>query len=110
MLITGGMGAFALSQSGPAGAAEAPVLSLKKSVRRVILDITVTDPDGKPVPGLTQKDFVIKEDKKKQRILSFEVHEVHSSRRARPLHRPHRGAGNSASTCARACQRQCSCR
>lgn len=41
-------------------------------VRRVPLDIIVTDKDGKPVRGLKKDDFIIKEDKKTQKALTFE--------------------------------------
>ena len=42
------------------------------NVRRVPVDIVVTDKQGNPVRGLTKKDFVVKEDNKTQSILSFE--------------------------------------
>jgi len=41
-------------------------------VRRVPVDIVVIDKQGNPVRGLTKKDFVVKEDKKTQSILSFD--------------------------------------
>jgi VWFA-related protein len=45
---------------------------LRLEVRRVPLDIVVTDKDGNPVRGLKRDDFVIKEDKKTQKALTFE--------------------------------------
>jgi VWFA-related protein len=51
-----------------------PTDTIKVSVQRVILDITVTDANGKPVTGLTQSDFHIAEDGAPQSIRSFEVH------------------------------------
>jgi VWFA-related protein len=42
------------------------------NVRRVPVDIVVTDKQGNPVRGLTRKDFVVKEDKKTQSILTFD--------------------------------------
>ena len=45
---------------------------LRLEVRRVPIDVVVTDSDGKPVRGLTREDFVIKEDKNTQNILSFD--------------------------------------
>jgi VWFA-related protein len=45
---------------------------LHLEVRRVPVDIVVTDKQGNPVKGLTKDDFTIKEDKKEQHILSFE--------------------------------------
>ncbi len=46
---------------------------LKTTVRRVVLDVVVTDSRGAPVPGLSEKDFVVKEDGEGQRILSFDA-------------------------------------
>lgn len=44
----------------------------------VFLDVTVLDKKGHPVvSGLTQNDFTITEDKKPQRIFSFEAPETH---------------------------------
>jgi len=45
---------------------------LHMEVRRVPIDIVVTDKQGNPVKGLSKDDFVVKEDKKDQSILSFE--------------------------------------
>jgi len=41
-------------------------------VRRVPIDVVVTDKDGNPVKGLWKDDFVVKEDKQPQTILSFD--------------------------------------
>jgi VWFA-related protein len=44
----------------------------------VVLDVTVLDKKGRPVvSGLTKDDFIITEDKKPQRIFSFEAPDVH---------------------------------
>lgn len=46
----------------------------------VFLDVTVLDKKGRPVvTGLTQDDFTITEDKKPQRIFSFEAPESHTA-------------------------------
>jgi len=45
--------------------------SVKISIRRVRLPITVVDKKGQFVPGLTQSDFVVLEDKVPQRIETF---------------------------------------
>ena len=50
----------------------------RQSVRRVIVDVVVTDADGKPVPGLTARDFAVAEDGKPQGIRSFDVHDFDS--------------------------------
>jgi len=45
----------------------------RSTVRRVPVDVVVQDKDGKPVLGLKQSDFIVQEDGKDQRILSFDV-------------------------------------
>jgi VWFA-related protein len=50
-------------------------LVFKSVVRRVILDVVVTDSSQKPVHGLTREDFSVAEDGKAQRVLSFDVHD-----------------------------------
>ncbi len=42
------------------------------TVRRVVLDVVVTDGHGNPVTGLKKKDFSVLEDKKQQDIRTFE--------------------------------------
>jgi VWFA-related protein len=56
----------------PAQSVEQNGYTLRQIVRRVPLDIVVTDKDGNPVRGLTKSDFIIKEDKKTQKALTFE--------------------------------------
>jgi len=51
-------------------AAQGPVFRL--DVRRVPLDVVVTDKQGNPVRGLRKEDFVVKEDGKTQKVLSFD--------------------------------------
>jgi VWFA-related protein len=53
-------------------AQDAPSAMLKLNVRRVPLDIVVTDKSGNPVLGLKRDDFLIREDKKTQKALSFD--------------------------------------
>lgn len=55
--------------------AEAAGLLFRQSVRRVIVDVVVSDANGKPVSGLTSKDFSVAEDGKPQRIRSFDTHD-----------------------------------
>ena len=45
---------------------------LKLEVRRVPVDVVVTDKEGKLVRGLKKADFVVKEDKTAQTVLSFD--------------------------------------
>lgn len=49
----------------------APLLNV--TTRNVILDIVVTDEQGRPVAGLTRDDFRIREDTKVQQARSFEA-------------------------------------
>lgn len=44
-------------------------------MRRVVVDVVVTDSHGAPKRGLSQQDFSVEEDGKPQRILSFDPHE-----------------------------------
>ena len=52
--------------------------TLKTKVDRVVVDVVVNDSSGKPVRGLTKRDFSIYEDGKRQEALSFDVHNLDS--------------------------------
>ena len=53
--------------------------TIRVTSRLVFLDVTVLDKKGRPVvTGLSKDDFIITEDKKPQRIFSFEAPETHS--------------------------------
>jgi VWFA-related protein len=54
--------------------------TIRVSVRRVIVDVTVTDDQGKPVAGLTEQDFRVREDNTPQTVRSFDVHTVEPQR------------------------------
>jgi VWFA-related protein len=54
-------------------------LVFHSSVRRVVVDVVVSDSNGKPVSGLTAADFSIAEDGKPQRVRSFDVHDFDSA-------------------------------
>jgi VWFA-related protein len=58
--------------------ADAGGLVFHQSVRRVIVDVVVSDSNGKSVSGLTADDFSISEDGKPQRIRSFDLHDFDS--------------------------------
>jgi VWFA-related protein len=45
----------------------------RTTVRRVVLDVVVTDPLGSPVRGLTKADFSVTEDGKPQEIVTFDA-------------------------------------
>jgi len=52
--------------------------TIRVTSRLVFLDVTVLDKKGRPVvKGLTKDDFTITDDKKPQRIFSFEAPEIH---------------------------------
>ena len=57
---------------------KSPVFTLTLNTRLVVLDVVVTDKAGKPVDGLTSKDFQIYEDGKLQRIRSLDPPSSHS--------------------------------
>ncbi len=48
---------------------------IKVTVRDVIVDVVVTDSQGKPIAGLSESDFNVLEDGKPQKIVSFSAHE-----------------------------------
>jgi len=57
----------------------AGVMVLHKTVRRVVVDVTVRDSNGRPVYGLAANDFSVSEDGHPQRILAFEAHHLDSA-------------------------------
>ena len=55
------------------------VPTIQVTSRLVFLDVTVLDKEGNPVvKGLSKDDFTITENKKLQRIFSFEAPQVHT--------------------------------
>ena len=48
---------------------------LQQTVRRVRVDVVVTDAQGRPVPGLEAKDFQVAENGKQQPVHRFEWHD-----------------------------------
>ena len=61
----------AAEKAAPSGSK--PQTILRTTVRRVVLDVVVTDREGAPVPGLTKDDFQVVEDGQPQTVLSFEA-------------------------------------
>ncbi len=57
-----------------ASGAAAPTIQVYS--RETVVDVTVTDKDGKPVRGLTRDDFTVMEDKKPEPIRSFQEFNV----------------------------------
>jgi VWFA-related protein len=52
-----------------------PVMTLHATVRAVVLDVAVTDGEGRPVKGLKAPDFALSEDGVPQTLLSFTEHD-----------------------------------
>lgn len=69
--------AIALSAQTPptqnSAAASEDTPTVRTTVRRVVLDVVVTDQQGVPVRGLTQDDFKVEEDNKPQAIVNFDA-------------------------------------
>ncbi len=70
-----GMALGAVVASAQSGAPATPTLRI--STRLVLLDTNVVDAQGRPVTGLTAKDFAVYEDKRQEQIVSFEAPEAH---------------------------------
>ena len=68
--------AMSLPVAGRAQQNAVPTLTV--NARLVVVDVVVTDKAGRPVEGLTQKDFHVYEDGRLQNIRSFEVPGVHA--------------------------------
>ena len=61
---------------------------IHSTTRRVVVDVVVMGPDGKPVPGLTEQDFTVLEDRKPQSVRGFEVHTPEQDRSLLPAPPP----------------------
>lgn len=68
----------------PPPPADLPATVLRVTTRLVLVDVVVTDKDGKPLPGLTKDDFQVFEDSQPQRIATFSF----ESPAARPVVEP----------------------
>ncbi len=66
------------STQSSAAATSLPQYTFRQNVNRVVVDVVVTDSNGKPIEGLTQKDFSVSEDGKPQEILSFDEYSLDS--------------------------------
>src|SRR6478752_7478438 len=60
------------TSSNKKSAQASPEYVFRTTVRRVPLDVIVLDKSGNPVRGLTRDDFLVEEDQKPQKALSFE--------------------------------------
>jgi VWFA-related protein len=61
-----------------------PVPTIQVTSRLVVLDVTVTDKQGRPVKGLKQSDFNLTEDRTPQAISSFAEHDASEQPSAPP--------------------------
>ncbi len=86
ILAAKGNMASAQSSDSDSQKAEAGDLVIHQNVRRVVVDVVVSDSTGKPVPGLNASDFSVAEDGKSQRIRSFDVHDFDSIADSLPKH------------------------
>ena len=68
---------FGLSLVAPITHAQTGPDTIRANARLVVLDVEVTDKSGKPVDNLTEKDFEVLEDGKRQRIRSVEPPSAH---------------------------------
>lgn len=76
LLLTHGPSGFLRAQNSsakPTQGATQPKTILRTTVRRVVLDVVVSDAKGRPVRGLSKADFVVTEDGQPQRILSCDA-------------------------------------
>ena len=58
----------------PQGAGDQPVF--RSSARLVVQNVSVKDKDGKPIQGLTAKDFTIFEDNQRQEVAFVEFQRI----------------------------------
>ena len=69
--------AFSAPLDGPARAQAPPAPpTFQAGIELVTVDAVVLDKDGRPVPGLTREDFVVKEEGRPRDIVSFEAFDV----------------------------------
>ena len=71
----------------PQTSPDSSTLTLKVNSRLTVEDVTVTDAQGKPVHGLAQSDFTVKEDGKPQEIKNFQEYGTEQAQAA-PLQLP----------------------
>jgi VWFA-related protein len=63
---------------------DATPVVIRSTTRRVVVNVVVTGPDGKPVAGLAQNDFTVEEDRKPQSVKAFESYTPEEARSALP--------------------------
>jgi VWFA-related protein len=73
------LSAWEQTASSSASSAQAPY-RLQVNSRVVLTDVTVTDKQGNPIAGLTDKDFQLFDNGKPQKLASFEEHRQQTTR------------------------------
>jgi VWFA-related protein len=68
-----GIGLLALSSVAVLGSAQSPQYTFRRTVRRVVVDVVVTDGHHNMIHGLEKSDFQVYEDSRKQELRSFET-------------------------------------
>ena len=89
--LLAGSAVFLASQQSSQSSTQKPdanTLVFRSTVNRVILDVVVTDAQGKPVRGLSRHDFSVTEDNVPQRVLSFDVHDLDAASEVLPPNLP----------------------
>jgi len=85
-------GCMAVSAQQPAPQSNAPVptggVKFESNVQLVVMDLTVKDKSGKPIEGLTEKDFTITEDGKPQDIKVFKFQRLEEEALPEPALKP----------------------
>ena len=62
---------WGLTGTGAPDRVQQPAPTIPVSTHLVLVDVVVTDKQGKPVPGLKKEDFVVEENGKTQKISSL---------------------------------------
>src|SRR5689334_28076 len=75
-VLTLAAGAFAQQVGQNAATPSTGNPTFQSSTQLVVETVTVTDKDGKPITGLTQKDFTVTEDNAPQTIKFFEFQQL----------------------------------
>jgi VWFA-related protein len=65
------MGVVAIRLGAQEGGSTIPTPTIRVNTRLVLVDVVVTDKQGKPIPGLKAENFTVEESGKKQKISTF---------------------------------------
>src|SRR6202162_3432323 len=84
LLLIGGVTLGSWSQGTPPSPAQIPPPTIRVSTHMVLVDIVVTDKQGKAVTGLHPEDFVVEENGKVQKVASLATSSENSPAEALP--------------------------